>query len=517
MSGYFEEDFSRGFEQLATSLTAIPTWKSLLTYRATSVFDAGRWPLYYGLLQVCQTPLNERGKLNCSLVAHRRKVLGRLGALVEAEYFRDIIDRLTYYFRTLYPSYMPGEAPGRQRALMVESFPNLSTLMPVAEALIGSWGWSVLLASWNHKLAEARQLKGLEYVYIPSALRRMSFRRQRFHATEITRKLSTLDMEEPARILQHVSGISVRGDLHRLFHDVCSRVRTLSDIYVELLESSRPSVVVLANEISLPGRTMAFVSAALRIPTLALQHGLFAERPIYDRLSTDKLLVWGPAARTFWLKRGCSPQKVHATGAIRYEGLTGNTTRETDIVPAAGQIVLVAWQKPYGYFDSAQHRLSIEALLAAAHKLPSVEFLFKLHPAESSRSYRAAVVAAGATNIKIVSRGLIDPLIKACSLLITVFSTTALEAMQLNRPVIVLHLSLDKPHAPYAHTDAVLMVDTAKKLPEAISTVLQNADLRKSLTDAGRKYARDYLGPLDGHSAGRAAKAIVEIARSSRT
>jgi hypothetical protein len=85
--------------------------------------------------------------------------------------------------------------------------------------------------------------------------------------------------------------------------------------------------------------------------------------------------------------------------------------------------------------------------------------------------------------------------------------------MLLGKPVIVLNLSQEPSMAPYV--PAAELVESAEQLPQAIQRIVEDPQQQQTLISAGKKYADEYFGILDGHAADRAIRVIQNLAESS--
>ena len=520
---FAEEDFALWFDLLEERLTTLPAWRDLIVYRGISVMDAGRLPLYFGFLNALREAQSRvdvevsdyagqryAGRENWGVRAQRVWRRLRTGEMSFVQGMRILSERFGYRLRmSLPPQRLPPMADAR-RALVVRAFSDM-TAFPVLQPLKDDLGWEVLFASWNRRLEKPVRQAGIRYVHLEDLYRSRYLSLLSNHERQVARMLARLDAQEPAAVLTEMSDIPLQYNTYSLFHEVCVQVRTYTDIYFDLLTRSCPDVVVLFNDISPPGRTMAKVSAMAQVPSVTIQHGLFAGH-LYRRLVTDRLLVWGSLPRDFWLERGCSPEQVKIVGAIGHENWI--TLQKGDVPNASNRArptVLFAGQFPGTFLSARQHQGTIEAVMHAALQLPHVDFVVKSHPGESPETYQAAIDSSGLGNVVLISYGPIEPLLRECDLVITIFSTTGVEAMLLGRPVLVLSLSPEPPLAPYA--SAASLVTQADRLAEAILRILEDQAFRQTLIESGRQFAQDYLGPMDS-AALRAAESIVKLVES---
>jgi UDP-N-acetylglucosamine 2-epimerase len=297
-----------------------------------------------------------------------------------------------------------------------------------------------------------------------------------------------------------------------LLEQVIIKTRTYADIYYDLLANIKPDVVILLNEISLPDRLMALVCTCAGTPSISIQHGLYIGY-VYHKLTTDKVIVWGEEPKKFWETTGCQPERIISVGALAHERWQALKKNELPASPKEKPQILFLGQNPAAFISRETHRKTVSTVFQAAQVLHEYGFIIKPHPAEDIEPYRTAHQGLSAnSNVEILTGGAVEDAILRSDLVITVFSTAGLEAMLLEKPVIVLNLSQEPSIAPY--TTAAELVESEEALPRSIQAIVKDPIKRQSLISTGKKYADDYFGKMDGLAAQRAVKAIQEIAKS---
>ena len=392
-----------------------------------------------------------------------------------------------------------------KRALVVRAYGN-QTGFPVLRSLSKDFNWNILFASWNQALEYPVRQMGINYIDLKNFNQRIYRSYIKKHKRSVNKLFTKLSVYEPGEFLSTITGIQCRFNSKSLFFEDFVMARVYTDIYFKLIAEFKPEVIVLFNAVSPPGKTMAKVARLTNIPSVSVQHGLFGGE-IYNDLATDKILVWGVIPKNFWLDRGCSPDQVEIVGAFGHDKWMQMKVEE---IPGANKSsrknVLFTGQFPSINLSAKQHQDTIKAVLNAASQLPHIDFILKAHPGKDIGIYRELIAAKGGTNVKLIYREPIEPLLRKCDLVITIFSATGIEAMLLRRPVLILNLSSTPPIAPYA--SAAYVVNQRDELATAISRILEDQSFRNTLVESGNKFTKDYLGPMDGKASWRAAEAI---------
>ena len=98
--------------------------------------------------------------------------------------------------------------------------------------------------------------------------------------------------------------------------------------------------------------------------------------------------------------------------------------------------------------------------------------------------------------------------------MITISSTTGLEALIMKKPLITVNFS-GKPDAmPYAESGAAIGVYKPEDVRPAIKSVLENKDVREKLAKKAKLFIYEQCYKMDGKASERIVDLIKEITRS---
>ena len=135
------------------------------------------------------------------------------------------------------------------------------------------------------------------------------------------------------------------------------------------------------------------------------------------------------------------------------------------------------------------------------------QLVIKLHPGEDQN----APLYQGNSQYEPVILGKdVDTyaLLSACDLMITKNSTTAMEAIILNKPVIILNLSGEPDRVNYVHEGVALGVYDPADLSSTIEKLLDNGSI---LYDKREKFIEKYLYKVDGKATERVVNLITSL------
>jgi hypothetical protein len=281
---------------------------------------------------------------------------------------------------------------------------------------------------------------------------------------------------------------------------------------------ARPAVVALYAESSGWGRAALLAAQAEGVPTVAIQHGILYpkyysylhEGAEADAPRPDVTAVFGESAARFLVERGgYARPSVVVTGSPKFDELLAEA-RGGDVpglrrslgVGTDDQLVLVASR--YRPIRDTHEAIGseLDRLLGAASTLPGVHLVIKPHPAEGTEPYLAALRGHPGARAVLAPPDLsLGPLLAACDLLVTVESQSAMEALVLDKPVVLL--SQPSNLRDLVEAGVALGVEAGADPLGALAAALGDPDTRETLALARERWVRDLAGGRDGRAAER--------------
>lgn len=295
---------------------------------------------------------------------------------------------------------------------------------------------------------------------------------------------------------------------------------------VEMLRAVRPDVLCLYAESSGWGRAALAACRAEGVRTVAIQHGILY--PTYfsylheadegDCPRPERTAVFGEAARSFLVTRGrYAPDALVVTGSPKFDDLlkaaaTWDRTALRARLGVAEDEKLVVLASRFRPIRSTHQAVgsAFPGLVAAVEQLERVRCVVKPHPAERAEPYEAVLRAAGATRVRVVppSSDLME-LLFAADVLVTVESLSAVEALVLDRPVLVLNMPTNLRELVEAGVGYGVPEGVDPK--PALWALLFDEPTRERLAQA----RADYRPVLAAGQDGRATARIVDLLRQA--
>ena len=296
----------------------------------------------------------------------------------------------------------------------------------------------------------------------------------------------------------------------------------------EALQATRPAVVCLYAESSGWGRAAIAACRAADVPTVAVQHGIvypgyYSYRHGPDEADCprpDRTAVFGESARRILLELGhYEPAGLVVTGSPKFDDLLAAASRwdRSEIrrrldVAASERLVVVASR--YRSIRDTHSAIgpAFPAFVRAVESLPGVKALVKPHPAEPADAYAADLRAAVSSRVRVLPPGAdLLELLHAADALVTVESLSAVEALVLDRPVLVLEMPSHLRELVEA--GAALGVGVGANSTPALRELLFDEAVRRRLAQGRQGYLGYVAQGVDGRATARIVALLRETAR----
>jgi len=318
------------------------------------------------------------------------------------------------------------------------------------------------------------------------------------------------------------------------------KYRTFSPVLdIELMERAieieKPDLVLITCGYCQLGRAAIIAGKLKGVPTLEIQHGDISpfERGAYihsgDEILSegcikssccpipDKMAVYGNYYKDILTKVSAYPENsVIVTGQPRYDFLyhvdniySKNAFFKKYKINPEHKVIL--WTTQCHGISNEENVKNFETVFRTMQNLKDVILVIKQHPNEGKRYTKM---------IKdYLDRYKIDAVITpknsdtyeqlfVCDLMITRHSTTAMEAVALKKPVVILNLSGEPDLVEYVEEGVALGVYKEEDLEPTIEKLLEDDS---ELTKNRERYIEKYLYKVDGKATGRTVKLIEEM------
>lgn len=354
-------------------------------------------------------------------------------------------------------------------------------------------------------------------------------------ADELRRTLACLFKNKDFQAIFTFDGISMWDSLSVRFDLLLERLpqRVISIAAAkDILQKLEPRSVFLLYEKGASAMTFIVAADELGIKTVGMQHGIIYEwhidYAIKDLRTGNSALgspiptvtvVFGEFYKKLLTEKLAYPSdRVVVGGNPTYEGADAYS-RQLDrktVLSKLGmspgkKMVLVAssmGQKKYGQpdYDVAL----IQTLVKAFGNNKDIQVVMKLHPKEDGEVYKKIIDENGAANFAIIDHP-IEELILVCDAFLAVATTTIMEAIVLERPVIVVKAfdNANRYVLSLIENGAALGAKY-EELGEKVLEVLNNSAMVEKLREKGSMFAKLHFSIPDSRISQKIADLLMD-------
>lgn len=332
----------------------------------------------------------------------------------------------------------------------------------------------------------------------------------------------------------------VESQLGYYFHVAFPRAVRYIQMANRMIKKEKPDLILLLNEYGLFERATVIAAKQLGVPTVAIQHGVIHAKHrgyMHSRHEIspdggsespycpipDATAVFGPFYKRLLTKLSTYPEdRVFITGQPRYDRIyhieklysRERFLREHSIDP---NNKMVLWTTQCHGLSMEENHRNFVTVLKTMRRFENVRLVIKQHPGEGPIYTRMiqnylANYGVGA----VITRGDSDVYeqLYACDLMVAKSSTTIMEAVALDKPVIVLNLTAEPPPIglDYVKEGVAIEVSGEEELNSAIQGLLTSD---RKLARNRKRFVEKYLYRLDGRATNRVINLISKAMRNT--
>lgn len=331
---------------------------------------------------------------------------------------------------------------------------------------------------------------------------------------ELAKTWSSLIKDNKFKGLWTYDGVSIWISLELgftyYFLDKFIEVVRYGELVKEIVHLEKPDVIVTIDDRSPFGKTVNVISKSLGVPTLIVQHGMINDHPIVGPICSDKIAVFGQACKDALVKRNTNPDDVVVTGQTRFDVLINKKFDRNwiydklNIDKKKGLIVFASTD-----LSDDEKEMIVRGLCNAMKGFPEKQLIIKPHPSDNKKQFLDLLGELNSDAI-VVNSDLYE-LLSGCDILLTTWSTVGLEAMILDKPIIIINLMNRPDPISYVESGAAIEVKTVDGFNQAINTVLHDPKTIEKMKISREKYIRDHVYKSDGKASERVAQLIIKM------
>lgn len=239
-------------------------------------------------------------------------------------------------------------------------------------------------------------------------------------------------------------------------------------------------------------RTLVLVASQYGIPSYCLQHGLILGEEAYVPAFATYYFVYGKYEKNFYIEKGVAPERIIITGHPRYDSIfTSTYTNKSEIIRRAGlnpnkKTILLATQPQHTQF----YINLTQELLKNRH----VQIIIKPHPWEKAKNRINSylLLAKKHRQVAVITNEIsLYQLIESVDLVVVVNSTVGLEAMLLDKPVLVFKPTYLNRNYPYFDALEDYVYTTTEEIAEGILELLSTPLFQEKAKEIRDQFLRE--------------------------
>ena len=309
------------------------------------------------------------------------------------------------------------------------------------------------------------------------------------------------------------------------FRKICSSRfgESIQRIYLlnQLFTKFDISKILQWAEVGQEEKECILVGKKFNIPSFMLQHGRYQNSKTWDKFSqflgrfptpllSDKQIVWGEITKKYALSYNHSATNILVGGSPRHD-------KFFNLLPVnnkkSGNILLATTGTHYISADSCttssqiKYDEYIKEVYRIVKSLPEKKIILKPHPSPILTKLAENLINEIDPSIRIIKNVELHKLINDCEVLITFNnSTTTLDAISMNKPVISLQTDSYANDDDIVKAGAVLSISEIKDLESGLKKILYDNSFRKKLMEKSTSFLQKYM-----KNQGCASESIVNI------
>lgn len=275
---------------------------------------------------------------------------------------------------------------------------------------------------------------------------------------------------------------------------------------INAIDVEKPDLF-LAIEVNFILRNAVRYCKELGIKTLIIQHGTPNKYSLhaFAPFEADCFAAWGEFTKDYLIKSGVDPERIVVTGGPVFDRTCSlkpdrdKIYTDIGINPEIKHLIVFTTQASGA--GNRPTKVEIETGITETCKAlsyyPHVQLLFQVHPGQTIEDVKRIAEKMSSPNSKVIKYHDTESLLTISDGVITFFSTTAIDALILGKPLMLINLSDDKDFYPFVPMKAAFGAYTNEDIGEAFKRLIENPE---ELED-GRKKAVPYMAfNTDGRS-----------------
>jgi hypothetical protein len=331
----------------------------------------------------------------------------------------------------------------------------------------------------------------------------------------------------------------VKNDFEDLFRSLKAFAAiSLIQASKKIIEAEEPLVLIMHDEYGALQISLIHATRMKGIPSVSIQHGIISGEQIsyvHDRKHItgerrdllfpipDVMCSWSESSRQSLIETAKFPDSVPVvTGDPRVDYLPAalkkfdrrGIARKLD-VPENKKIITFATEN----LPIEDEKVAIaKSICRSVSEIPDCHLVIKMHPNEADNGfYDKLATASDLESYSILRDVNLYELLYVSDLVILSYSTVAVEAMRMRKPVISLDIMNLHDKVPFIKEKVAIVIKNVNDLSPTIRECLALPPDVRALVEKAGSFAEQQLGTMDGKASERIVRVIVDLCQRNKT
>jgi len=319
----------------------------------------------------------------------------------------------------------------------------------------------------------------------------------------------------------------LRKRIRFLFLKKFVNMAQLMQDFSKFLSKQDINIILTNNGVTYPDKMFVKIGLQFKIPSLIILLGLVGHPVCFLPVESSRVAAWGPACKEWFMRYGVPADKLVVTGNPKFDKYKledrdinkeyiynkYRIKEDEKIFVYTGQYCIRASHFRNVQLPIKEHINIILNLARTTSEFNNIRLVVKFHPSDENSDFIEKMVSniLGKHNIIFIKRIDLKLLFACAEAVFTCWSTTALEAMIVGLPVVILNFTgrAYKNDIPFVEKKAALLARDTKELREVIDKVL-NGGL-EDMKSSRDKFIYDNAYEQDGKASERVAGLIDQM------
>ena len=441
-------------------------------------------------------------------------------------FFRDVLREFNEKLKAQEVINQRVNGNGRTKIMFLVFVPRqIAVLAPIIDLLLRDESFEIIVVGsryevWNREVLN----KNIRYVEIEKFINSDILKQTQINRELLRSKWRILKNDKKFQDNIKYKGVSIwekaKDNFLNLFIHTFPQLIKQIAIANTVLDKEKPDLIIGADNWDERARIYYLLSRKRCIPTLYVQYGHVSPTERWDFISADKAAIFDKRTCQSLIRQGADAKKLVVTGNPKFDDLIQKrgfrNDRNTDynklkIAPNSKVVLFTSQPNVAECFPSEKIRKELIATIYnAVCQMPGVVLIVKPHPGEEAKLHLKLKSKINSDSIIIAENNSnTHQLLLICDILISFHSTTVLEAIILDKPVIVYKIPDRLGAEHYFQKDCILEVSSKKEITSGLESIFANSDIAKNL-----KMARQNFFEEQGYADGLSSERICELALS---